>query len=141
MCLFRFLNTPLGGGGNTGVCPGRQIPSRRHCELWKPLLTTQPVFEYNNYRLGIVVCMSVCVSVCLCSPWVIRRCCASCSCWVWRRSVWPRLRSVTAAPLRTATSSRNNGILCLTTWSTPPNSRSNSERFYFSSTHDPVVLN
>jgi len=28
---FRFLNTPLGGGGNTEVCPGRQIPSRRHC--------------------------------------------------------------------------------------------------------------
>ena len=29
--LFRFLNTPLGGGGgNTDVCPGRQIPSRRH---------------------------------------------------------------------------------------------------------------
>jgi len=33
MYLFRFLNTPLGGGGggNTDVCPrGRQIPSRRH---------------------------------------------------------------------------------------------------------------
>ena len=33
MYLFRFLNMPLGGGGggNTDVCPGRQIPSRRHC--------------------------------------------------------------------------------------------------------------
>jgi len=38
MYLFRFLNTPLGGGGRSGdtdVCPGRQIPSRRHwlCEI------------------------------------------------------------------------------------------------------------
>ena len=22
----------IGGGGNTDVCPGRQTPSRRHCE-------------------------------------------------------------------------------------------------------------
>ena len=33
----------MGGGGNTDVCPGRQIPSRRH---WMPVITALVKLEF-----------------------------------------------------------------------------------------------
>ena len=53
MYIFRFLNTPLGGGrgggGNTDVCPGRQIPSRRH---WVRIVqgTNSQRYEKSRYQ-------------------------------------------------------------------------------------------
>jgi len=52
MYLFRFLNMPLGGGGggNTDVCPGRQIPSRRHCDGGESTTTPLVVRQLTVYE-------------------------------------------------------------------------------------------
>ena len=74
------------------------------------------------------ILVSMCVRV-LYSPEVVWRCCASCSCWVWWRSLRPERGLATAVQPRTVTLSRDNGKLSSTTWATLPNWRRTSARF------------